>query len=299
MIKTSLRKAFLYACVVILVGCSVGGTPPARFTTPEEALSRLERVVASGDPSEARALLGSKGGYILDSGDGALDRERAARFSALFNERHELRPRSEGEYVVLLGEKLWPFAVPVVKDGEGWVFDAAAGREEILSRRIGENEFSALEAARTVYRAQRQYAAEDWDGDGILRYADRLISTPGHRDGLYWPTDEGGDSSPLGAAVARAASESYVITPGGEPQPFHGYFHKVLSAPHESDGGGDALSKPGRYWFISTPAVWNESGVMTFASNERGWIYEKNLGNDFDDEDMRKLVIDDTWKRVE
>jgi len=299
MIKCFPTRVLFHLTLLSLIGCAARGTPPARFDSPEEALFRLERVVASGDAAEARSLLGSEGGYLLESGDPGLDRDRAARFTALFNQRHELRAKGGDEYVVLLGDKLWPFAVPLKKRGAYWNFDAAAGREEVLARRVGENEFSALEAARTVYRAQRQYAAEDWDGDGIRRYADRLMSTPGHRDGLYWPTEEGGESSPLGAAVARAASESYVITPGGQPQPFHGYFHKVLSAPHESDGEVDALSKPGRYWFISTPAVWNESGVMTFASNERGWIYEKNLGSDFDDEDIRKLVIDDTWKRVE
>jgi len=292
-------KSPFAALVLALMGCSVGGTPPARWSSPEEALSRLERVVTSQDAAEARSLFGSEGAYLLDSGDAALDRDRVLRFRALFSERHELRSRGENEYVVVLGNKAWPFAVPLVKDGDGWVFDAAAGREEVLARRIGENEFSALDAARTIYRAQREYAAQDWDGDGSYRYADRLVSTPGNRDGLYWTTEGEGERSPLGAAVARAASESYVITPGGEPQPFHGYFHKVLYSAVESESAVDALSKPGRYWFISTPAVWSESGVMTFASNERGWIYEKNLGVDFDYDEISNLVVDETWERVE
>jgi hypothetical protein len=300
MMEIHLPRVSVLITILSLVGCSVAGTPAERFSSPEAAVARLEDVVTSNDASKAAALLGSDGDYLLYSGDSALDRQRANRFSAMFKERHSLKPTSDNQYVILLGNKGWPFAVPLVRDSGSWIFDAAAGKEEVFARRIGENEFSALDTARTIYLAQREYAGQDWNGDGVYQYAERIISSPGTRDGLYWPTtDADHRESPLSAAVARAMRESYQITQGGEPQPFHGYYHKLLYSAPRSGQTVDLLSKPGQYWLISTPAAWNESGVMTFASNERGWIYEKNLGGDFDFQDVSKLSVDETWTRVE
>lgn len=290
----------LASALCTCVACSAPVTPPREFDSPEQAVSALEGVVASKSREEARALLGSEGDFLLDSGDPTLDDNRARRFAALFSQRHELQSKEEGVFVVALGEKRWPFAVPIVRRDDRWVFDADAGKEEILARRIGENEFSALDVARTVYLAQRQYAARDWDGDGVYRYAERLVSAPGKKDGLYWPVADGDQvNSPLAPAVAQAANENYVVTQDGEPQPYHGYYYKILYKPVEAGEQVDALSKPGHYWLVSTPAQWGESGIMTFASNERGWIYEKNLGRDFDYDDIAGVQIDDTWTRVE
>lgn len=297
MIRSRLTLASAFCT---FVACSAPVTPPREFDSPEQALEALESVVASKSREEARALLGSEGDFLLDSGDPTLDDNRARQFAALFSQGHELQSKGEEAFVVALGEKRWPFAVPIVRRDGRWVFDADAGKEEILARRIGENEFSALDVARTVYVAQREYASRDWDGDGVYRYADRLVSSPGKKDGLYWPGADGDhERSPLGPAVARAANENYVVTQDGEPHPYHGYYHKILYVPAESEAQVDALSKPGHYWLVSTPAQWDESGVMTFASNERGWIYQKNLGRDFDYDDIAGVQIDDTWTRVE
>ncbi len=294
------RRLLLASALCAFVACSASVTPPREFESPEQALRALEGVVASKSREEAKALLGSAGDFLLDSGDPALDDNRVRRFAALFDQKHELQPRGDGAYVVVLGEKHWPFAVPLVRQHDRWVFDAEAGKEEVLARRIGENEFSALDVARTVYLAQRQYASRDWDEDGVYRYAGRLVSTPGHKDGLYWPTsDSDKETSPLGPAVAQAADESYVVTQDGQPQPYHGYYHRILYTPVEPGAPVDALSKPGRYWLVSIPAQWDESGVMTFASNERGWIYEKDLGTDFDYDEIAGIKIDETWMRVE
>jgi hypothetical protein len=294
------NRGLFAIALCVTTGCVTRYPALQRFHSPQEALSQLERVVSSGDKSEVGSLFGSEGDYLLDSGDAALDRERVARFTDMFKERHDLEHKGNGTYVVLLGKHRWPFAVPIVQRGDAWVFDATAGKEEVIARRIGENEFSALDTARTVYLAQRQYAATDWNGDSRYQYAERLISTPGARDGLYWPAQEGdAELSPLNAAVAKAADENYVITPGGEPQPFHGYYHKLRYSPTQPGKQVDALSRPGHYWLISVPAVWNESGVMTFASNERGWIYQKNLGPDFDYTKISDRMIDRTWTRVE
>jgi hypothetical protein len=289
------------ACTICaLVACGKTVRPPQEFDSPDTALTALERVVASKDKQQAAIVLGSEGDFLLESGDPTLDDNRARTFAELFNQGHEWVAKEDGSYTLLMGPRKWPFAVPLVRRGSGWVFDAEAGKEEVLSRRIGEDEFSALDVARTVYMAQREYASRDWDGDGVYRYAECLIGSPGKRDGLYWPAnDDSSETSPLGPAVAQAANESYVITPGGKPQPYRGYYHKILYSPREGGAQADALSKPGHYWLVSTPAQWNESGVMTFASNERGWIFEKNLGGDFDYDDIANLRVDDTWTRIE
>jgi hypothetical protein len=300
MTKRDLQRTLLAAVVSASTACSTQGTPPQQFRSPDEALFHLAHVVASRDPQETRVLFGSDGDYLLESSDPALNEARASMFAEMFNQQHALQPREGGGYLVVIGNKRWPFAVPLVKQGDAWIFDAQSGKDEIVARRLGENEFSALDVARTVYQAQRQYALQDWNGDGTHQYATRLVSSPGQKDGLYWPTGaDTTETSPLGPAVARAANENYVITQDGHPKPFHGYYHKILYSPVQPGESVDALSKPGHYWLISTPAEWNESGVMTFASNERGWIYEKNLGPDFDNKDIETLQIDDTWSRVE
>lgn len=300
------KRVYLWVAVICLLGVSVGctvqgrGSSAARFGSPEAAVAELARVVASGDVEQARNLFGLEGGYLLDSGDPALDRNRAARFAEMFKEHHDLRAEDDGRYTMLVGPRGWPFPVPLVNGEYGWSFDAQAGREEIVARRIGENEFAALDTARAVYQAQRRYAARDWDNDGVFHYAERLISTPGNKDGLYWPAGtSGSEASPLNATLVQAASERYVITLDGKPHPYHGYYYKLLSSPRQPGDQGDPLSKPGRYWLLCTPAVWNESGVMTFALNERGWIYEKSLGANLDYDALSHLVVDETWTRVE
>jgi hypothetical protein len=299
--KLFCRVTLKICAVAVIAGCSIkSSTPPEVFQSPEGAVSRLAAVVDSGDVVDAQKLFGSEGEYLLNSGDQALDKARATRFSEMFKERHELRAQAENRYVMLLGSKGWPFPVPLVKQGPSWMFDASAGREEVLSRRIGENEFSTLDTARAIYHAQRRYAAQDWNGDGEYQYAERLISTPGNKEGLYWPqTDQNEEPSPLDSVIAKAAEESYVITPGGEPQPFHGYYYKLKYTPVLGDEKLDVLSRPGKYWLFATPAVWNETGVMTFALNERGWIYEKDLGDDVNLSSISDEQVDESWTRVE
>ncbi|MFM1847209.1 MAG: hypothetical protein RL417_683 [Pseudomonadota bacterium] len=294
-----MKIKILWLGMLFLIGCSAA-VPPQRFGSPEGALAALEDAVASRGREDARELFGSAGDYLLESGDPNLDKLRADRFVTLFQERHELSPRGDNSFVVSIGAKSWPFPVPLVKEGDTWAFDAAAGKEEILDRRIGENEFAALDVARTIYLAQRQYAARDWNEDGKHTYAERIVSQPGQRDGLYWPTDEiESEESPLGPAIARAGKEGGVLSPTEEPQPYRGYLHRLLKREAQEGERIDALSAPGRYWLISTPTVWSESGVMTFASNERGWIFEKNLGANVRYKELQNLVVDSSWSRVE
>ena len=282
-----------------VVGCGATLKSPKAFQTPDDALKALEVAVAERSKNKAIELFGEDGDYLLHSGDPVLDQERANKFVELFNQGHRLKPGSDGSYILVIGKKDWPFPVPLYSGEKGWYFGAEAGREIILARTIGRNELSALSTANTIYMAQRNYSAKDRDGDGLREYASHIVSTPGQRDGLYWPVNEGEEVSPLGPGIAKAADENYTISSGGEPQPYKGYLHKIIYSPANLSTSSDVLSKPGSYWLISYPALWGSSGIMTFASNERGWIYEKNLAQDDSILKASTFKIDDTWSRVE
>jgi hypothetical protein len=282
----------------VLSGCSVTKNAQV-FTNPDLAVSALEDAVASRSLAKVDALFGADGDYLLHTGDPVLDKQRGQAFVKLFEEGHRLETREDATAVLVLGKKGWPFPVPLRQTDSGWKFDAAAGEDEILTRVIGRNELTAMDSARAIYFAQKIYASADWDGDGAYRYAGRIISTPGKRDGLYWPASDDEISSPLGVAVAQATNENYTISPDGKPQPYHGYYFRLSSTPPSAGANLDPRSKPGTYWLIATPAVWGNSGVMTFASNESGWIFEKDLGEDFDPEDSSPVTVDATWTRVD
>jgi len=297
--KQILLQCITMFSIVLLSSCSVSNGSAKTFSSPEAAVDELEQVVLSRDKEDARELFGKEGDYILQSGDKVLDSARADKFVKIFNEAHRLEKQQDGSYVVLLGKKDWPFPVPLKQVGDSWQFDAEAGREEILVRNIGRNELSAVEVCREIIASQRQYAAGDADGDGVRKYATQIISSPGKRDGLYWPVANGEAVSPLGPVIAKAADENYSISPNGTPQPYHGYYYRLFTEAPAKAKAVDNFSKPGKFVVVSFPSSWGVSGIMSFAANERGWIYEKNLGADFKLVGNEVLAIDESWTRVE
>jgi hypothetical protein len=184
------------------------------------------------------------------------------------------------------GSDDWPFPIPLVKDKDGWRFDTHAGKEEILSRRIGRNELAAIETCRAYVDAQREYYALSPQGDPLLQYAQKVASTPGKKDGLYWETNEGENQSPLGPLVASARGGGYsrVGTAGGAARaPYHGYYYKILTAqgPHGRDGAYNYLAHGkmiGGFALVAYPAEWGNSGIMTFIVNQDGVVFQKDLG---------------------
>lgn len=294
-------KAFvIFYLLGTLSACSINSNQPApaAFSSPEAALSRLEQVVASKNIEDARELFGSDGDYLIHRGDPVADQERGRMFAELFNQYHSLNKNEDNSYTVLIGPKMWPFPVPLQKNRRGWYFNSEIGREEILTRTIGANELRALEVVHDIYHAQRNYAAKDWDEDGIKVYAPRLISSTGMKDGLYWPVEQSELPSPLNATVSKAIAEDYHSGSSKEPRPYRGYFFKLYTSPPVPDSVKDTYSKPGKYWLIATPAKWGLSGIMTFALNERGWIYEKDFGHDLKLE-TEFNGIDQSWARIE
>lgn len=253
------------------------------FATPADAIAALDRAVNAGDRDELAALFGPSADRLVNP-DAVQGAAEFAEFTAAFNTSHQLVPGSNRQLILEVGSDAWPFPIPLVQDADGWQFDGAAGVEELLNRRIGRNELHVLRVLRACVQAQREYASRDRDGDGVLEFAARIVSSPGRTDGLYWPPELNGEISPLGPLVADAQAEGYRAPSAADaPQPFHGYFFKLLprQGPHAPGGAyhyninGNRI---GGFAFVAWPAAYGESGIMTFIVSHQGRIYERDLG---------------------
>ncbi|HEX4781357.1 MAG TPA: DUF2950 domain-containing protein [Usitatibacter sp.] len=254
------------------------------FASPEEASKALTDAVRAKDANALLAVVGPGSGIWLFSGDKVADANDWQKFLAAYDAKHALENK-DGRAILNVGDDNWPFPAPIVKHGSAWSFDANAGREEILNRRVGRNELDAIETLRAIVDAEREYAAQDADGNGYADYARRFRSSPGKKDGLFWPDDPSGKQSPLGPLVAEASREGYVKAAGGKagPQAYHGYYFRILTSQgKDAHGGaydymvGDKLL--GGFGVVAWPSNHGASGVMTFVVNHEGVVYEKDLG---------------------
>lgn len=259
--------------------------PPLRFESSDAAAMALIEAAAEEGPDALLAVLGSDLEALV-SGDPVADAADRQRFVALAQESASIEDESEDSAILVVGPEDWPFPIPLAKDDQGWYFDTEAGIEEILDRRIGLNELHAIATARAFVDAQREYAAADPDGDGIHAFAARLWSTEGAKDGLYWPTAEGEPESPMGPLVAEAVEEGYQVREEGEgPRPYHGYYFRILTAQGPSaPGGAKSYLKDGHLTegvaLLAWPATYENSGIMSFQVDQRGMVYESDLGED-------------------
>jgi hypothetical protein len=254
------------------------------FATPEDAVSALvQATIAQG--GALRAIFGPTAGDLQNP-----DRVQATNefntFLSALNTTNRLVHESDAKCVLEVGTNFWPFPVPIVKQGGRWFFDTEAGKEEILSRRIGKNELAVLQVVRAYVDAQRQYASRDRNGDEVLEYAQRIASTPGTKDGLFWSPDLDGEISPLGPMVAEAQGAGYGMRGTGSGtscEPFHGYFFKILTrqGKHAPGGKYDYVINGhmiGGFALVAWPAEYGESGIMTFIVNQQGRVYQRDLG---------------------
>ena len=254
------------------------------FATPDEAARALVEAARAKNPGDLLAVVGPGAGAWLFSGDRDADANDWARFVAAYDEKRALEAKGDRLAVLQVGPDDWPFPAPLVKRGATWSFDASAGREEILNRRVGRNELDAVQTILAIVDAQREYAATDADGNGFADYARRFRSTPGRKDGLYWPTQAGEAESPLGPLVAVAAREGYgKQADAAKPSAYHGYYYKILESQgaHAHGGAydyrvGDKLL--GGFAVVAWPATYGVSGVTTFLVNHEGVVYEKDIG---------------------
>jgi hypothetical protein len=275
------------------------------FASPEEAFSAFVSAARAGDQPAALAILGPDGKPILASGDPVADRNGVERFVASYDETHAIQMSGDTQAELVTGSDEWPFPIPVVKEAAGWRFDTDAGDEEILARRIGRNERFTIQACLAYVDAQREYWARNPDGSALLHYARQLLSSEGKRDGLYYPTAEGEEPSPLGAGFAKARAAGYDELKAGTPTPFHGYFYRVLDAqgPHAPDGAYSYLAGDqmiGGFALLAYPASWDNSGVMSFLVNQDGIVVQKDLGPETAKlaEAIQSFDPDETWKPV-
>ena len=278
------------------------------FSSPEEARQALLNAVKQKDHGALRKIFGPVASE-LEPGDPVEQAIEFDHFARHISEGTELVNEGESKSKLVIGAEKWPFPVPIVKKEGFWLFDTAEGREEILNRRIGHNELVAINVCRAYVEAQREYYTMlEPDGDQIPKYAQHMISQPGKKDGLYWPTIVGAKESPLGPLIAKAKEEGYMQdrkVEGSNPRPYHGYYFRILKQQGPNAAGGKFSyvingNMVAGHALVAYPARWGVSGVMTFIVNQRGRVYEKNLGAKTAAiaRKMKSYNPDLTWKLV-
>lgn len=304
------RMAVLLAAVAVVFafGLPAAGAGPQRlFSSPEDALKALSEAVKAKDKAALDQIFGPSG-KELRSAD---EVQAAAEFEEFANNlaaKSSLVKESDAKVILHIGNENWPFPIPIVqKDGQ-WYFDTEAGKEEILNRRVGENELTAILVCRSYVKAQLEYAIRDWDGDGVMEFAQKFRSEPGKKDGLFWRAKHGEAVSPFGELVAQAWKSGYKKEKAAFKEattPFHGYYFRILTRQgNHAPGGKYSYIIHGNmvagFALVAFPADWGKSGVMTFIVNQSGTVYQKNLGPNTvkSAQEMKDYDPDDTWQPV-
>ena len=255
------------------------------FTSSNAAVDALVQAAKKDDVAELQAIFGPGSEQIVSSGDDVADNQVRERFVSDYEARHTLARSGPHQLTLNVGKNDWPFPVPLVHAHNKWFWNAAAGKEEILYRRIGRNELAAIKVCKGVVAAQRDYAAGAHDGRPPGIYATRLVSESGKQNGLYWEVPEGATPSPAGPLLAQADAEGYDTS---KRTPYHGYYYRMLKSPRG-------------FGFLAYPAEYRTSGVMTFIVDQTGVIYEKDLGDKTPEiaEQLTEYKRDNTWTRVQ
>jgi hypothetical protein len=253
------------------------------FPTAMAASQALVAALQSDDQQALMKVLGPEGKEIISSGDETADKNDRADFVMKYQEMHRLVTEPDGTTTLYIGAENWPTPIPLMHAAGGWYFDTAAGKKEILYRRIGSNELNAIQVCRELVDAQKEYNAKAHDGDSTNQYAQKFFSDPDKHNGLYWTVASGEEQSPIGPLVASAEAEGYSHDANHQAQPFMGYYFRVLKAQGANAAGGaksylvDGKMTRG-FAFVVYPAEYRSSGVMTFIVNQDGIVYEKDLG---------------------
>jgi Protein of unknown function (DUF2950) len=300
-------KMTMALCVAVLFSAvSVRAVDQKTFTTPAQAAQALYQASADENQDEIVAVLGDEGKELVYSGDPVQDKKGMEGFVKAYKTNHALVEQDAKTQILQVGAKDWPLPIPIVNDGGKWRFDTAAGKQELLYRRIGHNELGAIAACRGFIDAQEDYAASGHDGLPAGIYAQRLMSEPGKQNGLYWETTEDGTPSPAGPFLADAGGEGYAPEGlGGKTQPYHGYLYRILKAQGAAARGGAKSylvdgKLTGGVALVAYPAQYRVGGVMTFVINRRGIGYQKDLGDKTSEiaGAMTEYNPDSTWTKV-
>jgi hypothetical protein len=276
-----------------------------RFDTPDDAAKAVLEAFQMNDLEEMKAIFGADAEKDLSSGDPVADRQDRETIALAMEQSFRWDPLGDDGRELVVGDEEWPFPIPLIHVGGGWYFDTNAGREEILSRRIGRNELRAIDLCLAYVWAQEEYAKEPRDGKLAGLYAQRFRSTPGRQDGLYFETGPEERESPFGELVARAEAEGYDVDKSSS-EPFAGYHFRILTAqgPAAKGGARDYVvngEMSGGFGLVAYPAEYDRGGIMTFIVNQEGVVYQKDLGEDTLEvaSEISAYDPDDTWAEVE
>jgi hypothetical protein len=280
-------RLLLLTIILPVASCRNSETPEkpsiSVFASPDDASNALLTAAKSGDQNALLAIFGPDSKEVLYSGDAVQDKNAAAAFVAGYGVMHRWRNLPDGDQMLLVGADNFPFPIPLKKNGEGkWFFDTAAGKDEVLNRRIGRNELAIIEVCGAVVDAQAEYFAHPHDGEKAKQFAPKFISDPGKQNGLYWKAADGQPASPLGPLAAFATAEGYSAKTEGHTA-FHGYYFRMLNGQTDKAPGGakDYMvngKMTGGFAFVAYPAEYGNSGVMTFIINQDGVLLQKDLG---------------------
>jgi hypothetical protein len=304
-----------YGAAVLLVVCGAvvegacsrpAPAPPYRtFDTAEDAVLALDAAVVKDDSEEIAAIFGPDAKALIDSSDPIAARQNRQTFKVAMTEGWRLEEHANGRTLVI-GNEEWPFPVPLVHDGGGWRFDTAAGKEEVLARRIGRNELSVIQACRAYVAAQKAYARTGHDGKPRGLYAQRFRSEPGRQNGLYWPLRAGQKRSPLGEVITDAERHTLSVAKGQARVPFHGYYYRILTGQGAAAPGGAKSyvvngDLKGGFALVAWPAEYDVTGIMTFIVNHDGIVHQRDLGPDSETVASHITVYepDSNWAIVE
>ncbi len=263
------------------------------FASATEATQTLVAALQSDNLQSLSKVLGPSAKDILSSGDETEDKSTREQFVQKYQQMHRLVTEPNSTTTLYIGAENWPTPIPLIHKGNSWYFDTAAGKQEILYRRVGENELTVIQVCHELADAQKEYYAQPHDGNSERQYAQKILSDPGKHNGLYWKTVSGEADSPLGPLVASAEHEGYAEDAGQKPEPFHGYYFRVLKAQGVSGSSGFA--------FLAYPAEYRSSGVMTFLVDQDGIVYEKNLGPKTPEmvKSLARYNRNSTWRKAD
>jgi hypothetical protein len=302
-------------------GCNNTTSPPANptsaqisgerghgqplYSTDEDALNAMITAVKAQDHDQVHLILGPAWKELV-SGDKVEDGNAFSEFAHRADERTRLQKQDDATSIIYVGNDDWPFPIPIAKTPDGkWFFDTEAGKTEILARRIGENELDTIQVCREYVEAQREYSSKDHDGSGVQKFAQRILSTPGNMDGLYWSATPGQEQSPFGRFFAVAATQGYEQTAGHPHEPYHGYHFRVLKQQGSAAPGGEQDyvingNMTAGFALVAFPVDYESSGIMTFVVNQQGNVYQKDLGPQTTDQarQMTEYDPDSSWTLV-
>ena len=290
---------------MVLFSMASGAFAQQDYKTPQDAVDALVATARNADQKAALVVLGHGGEDIISSGDKVSDDAARQRFVTSYDAKHSITTEGDSNAILVIGDSDYPFPIPIARNKNGtWSFDTEAGRREILYRRIGHNELDAIQTCLAYVDAQNEYASRDRTGAGTGVYAEHFVSTSGKKDGLYWPSAQGEEESPLGELFAAASRQGYRTGDGRSP--YHGYYYKILTkqGPAAAGGAADYVvngNMIGGFALVAYPAEYRNSGVMTFVVNYAGTVFQKDLGHDTADiaANMTSFNPDKTWKKVD